>query len=236
MQWNGGRNWRLVLCLSANAGLLALGAAALSSLPVSARGPENGSPYAIFSNDGAAKQTSADDSRAGEHPIASQSHRRAFTGQPVCVRLCDGAFFPLTSSAGHTGADQESFCGSLCPDAPTALYRKPTGSDKIEEAVSATGAPYTSLPVALRFRTTLDRTCSCHRSLAQRLAMTRDPTLHKGDYVMTPNGFVVFQGSRQYPYSASDFSSLTAAGLPKAQRDLLTSLESNSLPSEQTSP
>jgi Protein of unknown function (DUF2865) len=234
MQRSDWRSWRVVLL--ANAGLLAIGAATLSSVSVSARGPENGSPYAIFSNDGAAKATSADDGRAGERAIVSHSHKRSLAGQPVCVRLCDGAFFPLTSSGGHTGNDQEAFCGSLCPGAPTALYREPAGSDKIEDAVSAAGAPYTALPVALRFRTTLDRTCTCHRSLAEGLAMTRDPTLHKGDYVMTPNGFVVFEGSKQYPYSASDFASLTTAALPKAQRDLLTSLESNSLPNEQTSP
>ena len=63
----------------------------------------------------------------------------------VCVRLCDGFYFPSVVSSGGDEA-----CASQCPDAPTAFYSMPAGSDKIDDAVSLTGAPYSALPVANR--------------------------------------------------------------------------------------
>jgi hypothetical protein len=63
----------------------------------------------------------------------------------VCVRLCDGAFFPMTSSP-RPGAPlgQEELCQMQCPGAEVALYRM--RDDQIENAVSVDGAPYTACP------------------------------------------------------------------------------------------
>ncbi len=78
----------------------------------------------------------------------------------VCVRLCDGAFFPMTSSA-RPGASlgQEEMCQMQCPGAEVALYRM--RDDQIENAVSVDGSPYTALPNALRFRQRFDAACTC---------------------------------------------------------------------------
>jgi hypothetical protein len=148
------------------------------------------------------------------------------SGRSVCVRLCDGAFFPIAPVSSHNdiASNQES-CSALCPDAPTALYVEPAGSDKIEDAVSTTGAPYTALPVALRYRTVEDNTCACHRTIAQKYPLLRDRTLRKGDTVMTANGFVVFQGARQLPYARSDFVALAASSVPRDQRATLMEME-----------
>lgn len=146
--------------------------------------------------------------------------------RPVCVRLCDGYFFPLTSSprSGATASAQAD-CAGLCPDAPTALYFLPAGSDKIEDAASASGQRYTALPVSLRYRTTLDNTCACHHAIAQTLAYWQDPTLRKGDAVMTPDGIVVFSGTGRSPYSRRDFTTLAAATMPDGRRAALTAME-----------
>ena len=144
-------------------------------------------------------------------------------GRAVCVRLCDGFFFP---SAASSGGDEA--CAAQCPDAPTARYTEPAGSDRIEDAVSTRGALYTALPVADRYRTALDNTCTCHRSPARGYSesMLNDPTLRKGDVVMTPNGFVVFRGAKARSITSSDFVALSEArSLPKDLRATLVDME-----------
>ena len=54
----------------------------------------------------------------------------------------------LLSSVLSSGGDEA--CASQCPDAPTAFYSMPAGSEKIDDAVSLTGAPYSALPVRNR--------------------------------------------------------------------------------------
>lgn len=105
----------------------------------------------------------------------------------VCVRLCDGAFFPMTSSA-RPGASlgQEEMCQMQCPGADVALYRM--RDDQIENAVSSSGAPYTALPNALRFRQRFDATCTCRPrsgSWAEAFTHRQDPTLRSGDQVVS---------------------------------------------------
>ncbi len=54
----------------------------------------------------------------------------------VCVRACDGSFFPVSYSAsGGRLDDLEDMCRALCPNADVALYTYP-GSGVIEQAVS----------------------------------------------------------------------------------------------------
>jgi hypothetical protein len=186
-----------------------------------ARGPISNNVYSLLLGDVPSAGSDASSSHQNKHASAGLT-----SGRSVCVRLCDGAFFPIAPVASHSDiADQEESCSALCPDAPTALYVEPSGSDKIEDAVSPSGAPYTALPVALRYRTTADNTCACHRTLAKAYPLLRDRTLRKGDSVMTANGFMVFQGSRHLPYASEDFIALAAASIPKDQRATLTAME-----------
>ena len=144
-------------------------------------------------------------------------------GLAVCVRLCDGFFFPSATSSGGDEA-----CAAQCPDAPTARYTEPAGSDRIEDAVSTRGALYSALPVANRYQTTLDDTCRCRRSLTRdySAASLNDPTLRRGDVVMTPKGLVVFQGAKTGSIRSSDFVALSQArSLSKDLRAALTDLE-----------
>jgi hypothetical protein len=196
---------------------LASGLAILIPNVVVANGPMNinASPYALLSP--GQFRPAQNYSSGYSAPAASREKRGSASGQPVCVRLCDGAFFPVTSNA-------EAACGELCPDAPTALYREPAGSDKIEDAVSSRGALYTVLPVALRYRTTFDPTCTCHRAQKHQYPVMRDATLRKGDYVMTANGVRVFEGERRPPYSDADFVALADSRAPKGQRAALAAM------------
>jgi hypothetical protein len=149
----------------------------------------------------------------------------------VCVRLCDGYFFPVDSLTRESDLhNQEAACSSLCPDAPTQLFVRPAGSDKIEDAVSRTGAPYSSLPVAFANRTSTDKTCSCHRHPGETLALANDSTLRSGDSIMTPTGIVVFRGSGRMPYAKTDFTTLAKASMPKDKRAVLAAIERATLP------
>ncbi|THD49007.1 MAG: DUF2865 domain-containing protein [Bradyrhizobium sp.] len=81
----------------------------------------------------------------------------------VCVRSCDGAFFPVSYSAssGRLGG-LEDMCRALCPNAEVSLYTYPA-SGQIEQAVSISGARYVDSPNALKFRQSFDSSCSCKR-------------------------------------------------------------------------
>jgi hypothetical protein len=150
------------------------------------------------------------------------AHPNSGGREPVCVRLCDGYFFPLTGASYDT-TSQSAACNSLCPDAPTEVYYR-NGSDRIEDAISEKGQPYTALPVSLRYRTTADNTCSCHRDVVAYAPLS-DGTLQRGDAVMTPAGFVVFKGVAGAPHGAGDFTALTKAAIPASERGALQSLE-----------
>jgi hypothetical protein len=98
--------------------------------------------------------------------------RGAFGGSyVVCVRTCDGSFFPV-SYFGVNPSDVQEICQSLCPNATVALYSLPFGGT-IDEAVSINGEPYANLSNAHKFEQTFDASCSCRapgQSWAEALA------------------------------------------------------------------
>jgi hypothetical protein len=169
--------------------------------------------------------------KAGIVTVAAVQGPTSLPRRSVCVRLCDGYFFPLgpLSRAGDL-ANHEAACSGLCPDAPTEVFIEPAGSDKIEDAVSSDGAPYTALPVAFRNRTVADNTCSCHKRAGATFSLRDDFTLRKGDSVMTASGFMVFRGAARMPLKREDFATLANASMPKEKRTVLAAMERASLP------
>ena len=147
----------------------------------------------------------------------------------VCVRLCDGYFFPVGDLADESQtAGQEAICAGLCPGAPAQLYVQPAGSEKIEDAWSSRDRKlYSALPVAFRHTTRTDRTCSCQPQVAQaNISLLKDFTLRRGDSVATPIGIKVFRGAQHWPYKRNDFVSLAQArDLSSQDRGTLVSLE-----------
>ena len=94
-------------------------------------------------------------------------------GYTICVRTCDGSFFPVSYFGADSRSDTlEQVCRSLCPNADVALYSFPFGGT-VDEAVSSTGEPYASLPNAHKFEQSYDSSCSCRapgQSWAEALA------------------------------------------------------------------
>jgi hypothetical protein len=111
------------------------------------------------------------------------------TFRTVCVRTCDGFYYPI-SAATNPGrfAEDEKTCRQSCPAADVQLYSHRNPGEDINQAVSVAGQqPYTALPNAFRYRTALDQSCSCRRpgeSWSQALKNIEDTTVEQGDIVV----------------------------------------------------
>ncbi len=87
------------------------------------------------------------------------------TYRTVCVRLCDGYFFPISFSTleSHFERDVDA-CQSRCA-APAELYYYQNPGGSIEQAISARNrSPYNGLKTALRFRKEYVQGCSCKQA------------------------------------------------------------------------
>ena len=85
----------------------------------------------------------------------------AGTYRTLCVRLCDGFYWPLSHSTvrGHFSKDAKQ-CEVGCPGR-SQLFVQRTGSEDVEGMVDLKGVPYTQLKNALRYRTEYVRDCTC---------------------------------------------------------------------------
>jgi hypothetical protein len=82
-------------------------------------------------------------------------------GQAVCVKTCDGSFFPLATSPGGRESHDE-MCQALCPSAETRVFYM-NGSGDISDASTRGGEGYLSLANANKFTRTFDPTCGCRK-------------------------------------------------------------------------
>ena len=146
--------------------------------------------------------------------------------RPLCVRLCDGYYFPLPASSGpFAAAEEENACRALCPAASVAIYRLSARSEQVADATLASGEPYSALPTAFRYRSGGAPACACQSAGASTLDYWRDPTLRSGDAVMTSQGVVVFHGAvGGAPYTSADFTPLGGASIGAPQRSALSAL------------
>ncbi len=81
----------------------------------------------------------------------------------LCVRKCDGYYFPISGRTGRAGIENDqALCAASCPNAEVELFMQPADGSA-ENAVALDGTPYASLPNAFRYRKTYDAACSCRR-------------------------------------------------------------------------
>ncbi len=112
------------------------------------------------------------------------------TYRTLCVRTCDGYYFPISyATTPDRFADDAQTCHATCPAAEVVLMTHRNPGEDVNQAVSASGTPYTSLPNAFKYRTEIVPSCSCRRagqSWAQALGQVKDTTLQQDDIVVTP--------------------------------------------------
>lgn len=84
------------------------------------------------------------------------------TFRTVCVRTCDGAYFPVSfATVQGRFQDDERTCKALCPATEANLFAYRNPGEDINQAVSLNGQSYTSLPNAFKFRTEFNASCAC---------------------------------------------------------------------------
>ncbi|MGB3814282.1 MAG: DUF2865 domain-containing protein [Shinella sp.] len=108
----------------------------------------------------------------------------------VCVRTCDGGFFPISS--GATPLDfrrDQKVCAMMCPQTDTELfYQSMTNGQETEQMTSTvTGRPYFELANAFSYRTR-DRSkqdaCGCNLSAYYQEMIKREKAA-KGESTQT---------------------------------------------------
>jgi hypothetical protein len=138
------------------------------------------------------------------------------TYKTVCVRTCDGFFFPVSpATTPNRFADDERACKQLCPAAEATLYAFRYPGEDINQAVSIAGQPYTALPNAFKYRQEFNPQCSC-KSAGQTWADAlkqideRATAAENGDIIVTDeNARKMMQPARP--------AKLPAKGAPNAK-------------------
>jgi len=109
----------------------------------------------------------------------------------VCVKSCDGSFFPVSYSAHRGNLDElNDLCHALCPNAEVTLYTRSLSRD-MKSAVSIGGEPYRDSQNAFRFEKAVEPSCSCKapgQSWVQALADAERVlgSQRRGDMIVTP--------------------------------------------------
>lgn len=121
--------------------------------------------------------------------LASDNGGRSL-GQAICVRTCDGGWFPFGFTVAEGQLDGlQQLCQASCPNTEAKAYAMPR-EGTLGDAVAADGANYTALPAAFAFEKSFTPACTCkppHQSwtdaLAKAEALIGDPDRH--DIVVT---------------------------------------------------
>ncbi len=122
-------------------------------------------------------------------PATDQPGQPTGGSEMLCVRHCDGAFFPITDAPGRDEQTLSDFCKASCPNAEVSVYSRVPGQ-VIQTAVGLDGKPYMSLPAALKYQKSLDASCTCRAPGAtwgETLAGAEAMLSHskKGEFVVT---------------------------------------------------
>jgi hypothetical protein len=113
------------------------------------------------------------------------------TYRTVCVRSCDGFYFPISfATVPARFADDEKTCKSLCPAAEATLFAYRNPGEDMSQAVSINGQPYSASPNAFRYRQEFNPSCSCKapgQTWAEALKSIDDTAAaqQQGDIIVT---------------------------------------------------
>lgn len=140
---------------------------------------------------GGNNQQTADIPQGDLPPVPPGPAQPTGGAEALCVRTCDGGFFPLVYSSRHVGSDAlTELCKASCPNTEVKVYTRIPGQE-VKTAVGLDGTPYMSLPAALKFEKSYDPACTCkpaNEPWAQALAGAERVLGHegRGDIIVTP--------------------------------------------------
>lgn len=120
---------------------------------------------------------------AGGERVYGNDWGGAFAGtyRTLCVRSCDGYYFPISFSTTEENFSRDAAtCSSMCPGTDARLFIHHNPGESSEAMVSLDGQPYTELETAFRYRTEYDPACTCQAQSvdeAQGLGLEGDSRL-----------------------------------------------------------
>lgn len=99
--------------------------------------------------------------RRTEQPRQNPSELPFATYRTMCVRECDGYYFPISfSTLPSQFAADETKCHERCA-APSRLFVYRNPGEEVEQMVSLSGQPYSEMDFAWRYRKHFIEGCSC---------------------------------------------------------------------------
>ena len=124
----------------------------------------------------------------------------------MCVRSCDGYYFPISfSTISSRFRDDESKCRSLCA-APTELYYYRNPGEEVDQMVGLDGRPYKESKTAFKHRQTYVKGCSCK---AEEYSLQE---INQGDQGKRADAGKPASGAASSPKSAAPSIDSLAAG------------------------
>lgn len=146
-------------------------------------------PGVIYANPGLFGEPLRDNPGPPDGFYPNDEPRERLGGQmAICVRTCDGFFFPVNFEGIGARDEYAQVCQSLCPAVETQVYFMPPGAD-LERAATRDGQPYMSLPAAKAYQKKLDPACTCKppgQTWASAMRGVEDLVeRRKGDIVVT---------------------------------------------------
>ncbi|WP_137158075.1 DUF2865 domain-containing protein [Rhizobium sp. FKL33] len=94
----------------------------------------------------------------------------------LCVRTCDGAYFPISSRASSFNFQRDAqVCSMMCPGRETELFYHSIASESTEMRSAVSGEDYAGQSYAWRFRTQPKTAeCGCNFSLYYKEMLRRE--------------------------------------------------------------
>jgi hypothetical protein len=109
----------------------------------------------------------------------------------LCVRSCDGYFFPMSaSSSTRDFARDQKNCEAACPGAAVEVFYHNLQSQESADMVSAaSGKPYTQMPNAFAYKQgERAETCSCNRPQSYEVVGGREDAVRTSALAAQPAG------------------------------------------------
>ena len=155
------------------------------------------------------------------------------TYRTVCVRGCDGFYFPISfATVPARFPDDEKTCKNLCPAAEATLFAYRNPGEDMSQAVSINGQPYSASPNAFHYRQEFNPSCSCKaagQTWADALKTIDDTAAaqQQGDIIVTEESAKKMSRAPTKP--------TTAATAKKGAASTATTATAGSAPDDPTS-
>ena len=118
-------------------------------------------------------------SEAEKRSVRQDGDRRksnSGTYRTLCVRLCDGFYFPVSDSTRRKRLSGDAKqCEQRCPARSRLFVHRNPGED-VDDMVDLQGRPYRNLPTALLYQTKYVADCTCHGNPWDEAALARHRT------------------------------------------------------------